>query len=90
MTYEELTSKFKKVIVTIAIYRTSKGEFRFAHKDYRKVQKAMKDFESTFDGYIYENAADIKSLEVYDTFICDDDQEAMTLAGLRGYLKESA
>jgi hypothetical protein len=88
MTYEQLTSKYKQVIVTIFIIRTNKGEFRFAHKSAMKASKAAEKFKESFNGYISDE--DIKSLAVYDTFECDEDQEAPTLGGLKGYLKEIA
>lgn len=88
MTYEQLISKYPQVLVSIFILRTNKGEFRFAHKRASIAAKALEDFKSSFNGLIFEE--DIRSLTVYDTFECDEDQEAPTLAGLKGYITEAA
>jgi hypothetical protein len=86
MTYEQLTSKYPQVIVTILILKTSKGEFRFAHKRASIASAALENFKASFEGHIIDQ--DVKSLTVYDTFESDEDHEAPTLAGLRGYIKE--
>lgn len=87
MTYEQLVKKHPRVLVSVFIVKTNKGEFRFAHKRASVASDALEKFKNSFDGYIFDE--DIRSLTVYDTFECDEDQEAPTLAGLKGYIKEA-